>query len=56
VLIGRPDDAWLATWSRADGAVSHPVDPLRLPAAVAALLRSGRTSATTVARTTLGFD
>ena len=22
-----PDDAWLATWSRADGAVSHPVDP-----------------------------
>ena len=27
VLIGRPDDAWLATWSRADGAVSHPVDP-----------------------------
>ena len=24
VLIGRPDDAWLATWSRADGAVSHP--------------------------------
>src|SRR5215218_2483749 len=56
LLIGRADDAWLATWSRADGAVSHPVDPLRLPAAVAALLRSGRPSATTVARTTLGFD
>ena len=30
VLIGRPDDAWLATWSRADGAVSHPIDPIRL--------------------------
>ena len=40
VLTGRPDDAWLATWSRADGVVAHPVDPLRLPAAVAQLLRT----------------
>ena len=40
VLTGRPDDAWLATWSRADGVVPHPVDPLRLPAAVAQLLRA----------------
>jgi DNA-binding response OmpR family regulator len=40
VLTGRPDDAWLATWSRADGVVAHPIDPLRLPAAVAQLLRS----------------
>ena len=39
VLTGRPDDAWLATWSRADGVVPHPVDPIRLPAVVAALLR-----------------
>jgi hypothetical protein len=39
VLTGRRDDAWLATWSRADGVVPHPVDPLRLPDAVAALLR-----------------
>jgi DNA-binding response OmpR family regulator len=52
VLIGRPDDAWLATWSRADGAVSHPVDPLRLPAAAAALLRSRMSTETAVARTT----
>jgi DNA-binding response OmpR family regulator len=52
LLIGRPDDAWLATWSRADGAVSHPVDPLRLPAAVAALLRPQMSSETAVARTT----
>jgi DNA-binding response OmpR family regulator len=52
VLIGRPDDAWLATWSRADGAVAHPVDPLRLPAAVAALLRPGMSTETAVARTT----
>ncbi len=40
VLTGRPDDAWLATWSRADGVVAHPVDPMRLPAAVAQLLRT----------------
>lgn len=39
VLTGRSDDAWLATWSRADGAVGHPIDPIRLPAAAAALLR-----------------
>lgn len=39
VLIGRPMDAWLATWSRADGVVSHPLDPLVLAEAVAALLR-----------------
>ena len=41
VLTGRPDDAWLATWSRAEGAVPHPVDPVRLPAAAAELLRAG---------------
>jgi DNA-binding response OmpR family regulator len=40
VLTGRPDDAWLATWSRADGVVPHPVDPFRLPATVADLLRA----------------
>lgn len=45
VLTGRPDDAWLATWSRADGVVGHPVDPVRLPAVVAALLRGARTPA-----------
>ena len=38
VLTGRPQDAWLATWSRADGAVPHPLDPLQLAEAVAHLL------------------
>jgi DNA-binding response OmpR family regulator len=52
VLIGRPDDAWLATWSRADGALSHPVDPIRLPAAVAKLLRPQLSTETAVAPTT----
>lgn len=42
VITGRPDDAWLATWSRADGAVGHPIDPVRLPEAAAQLLRAGR--------------
>ena len=38
VLTGRPQDAWLATWSRADAAVPHPVDPFQLGEAVVRLL------------------
>jgi DNA-binding response OmpR family regulator len=40
VLTGRPQDAWLATWSRADAAVPHPIDPIQLAEAVISLLRS----------------
>ena len=40
VLTGRPQDAWLATWSRADAAVPHPIDPLQLAAVVVRLIRS----------------
>jgi DNA-binding response OmpR family regulator len=40
VLTGRPQDAWLATWSRADAAVPHPLDPLQLAEAVVRLLSS----------------
>ncbi len=39
VLTGRPQDAWLATWSRAEAAVSHPIDPMQLADAVIRLLR-----------------
>lgn len=39
VLTGRPQDAWLATWSRAEAAVSHPIDPIRLAEAVIGLAR-----------------
>ncbi|MFD5203275.1 hypothetical protein ACFWM7_24715 [Streptomyces sp. NPDC058375] len=39
LLIGRPQDAWLATWSRAESAVTLPVDPVEFPDALAALLR-----------------
>ncbi|WP_245155107.1 hypothetical protein [Nocardioides sp. 1609] len=40
VLTGRPQDAWLATWSRADAAVPHPIDPIQLAESVIGLLRS----------------
>jgi len=40
VLTGRADDAWLAKWSRAEAAVPHPIDPMRLGTAVAGLLRA----------------
>ncbi|MEJ7741950.1 MAG: hypothetical protein WKF73_05015 [Nocardioidaceae bacterium] len=39
VLIGRAEDGWLATWSRADAAVPHPLDPMVLAEAVIQLLR-----------------
>ena len=40
VLTGRVEDAWLATWSRAEAAVPHPIDPLRLADVVIRLLRA----------------
>ena len=40
VLTGRAEDAWLATWSRAEAAVPHPLDPIVLAEAVIALLRT----------------
>lgn len=39
VLIGRREDAWLATWSRADAVVTHPIDPLVIADAATRLLR-----------------
>lgn len=40
VLTGRVQDNWLATWSRADAAVPHPLDPIELAETVVRLLRS----------------
>jgi DNA-binding response OmpR family regulator len=40
VLTGRPDDAWLATWSRAEASVPHPIDPIVLGRTVLGLLRA----------------
>ncbi|MFF9812690.1 hypothetical protein [Streptomyces sp. NPDC014006] len=42
VLIARPQDAWLATWSRADAAVALPVEPVEFASALASLLRQER--------------
>lgn len=39
VVIGRPQDAWLATWSRAEAVVPQPIDPMRLAEVVVDLLR-----------------
>ncbi|WP_246169223.1 hypothetical protein [Actinotalea subterranea] len=39
VLIARPADAWLASWSAADEVVQRPLDPMVLQQAVAGLLR-----------------
>jgi DNA-binding response OmpR family regulator len=38
VLTGRPDDTWLANWSRAEAAVPHPLDPILLGRTVSELL------------------
>jgi CheY-like chemotaxis protein len=38
VLTGRPGDAWLATWSRAEAAVPHPLDPMQLAETVLGVL------------------
>jgi DNA-binding response OmpR family regulator len=39
VITGRRDDAWLASWSRADAAVPHPINAIALAPAVAELMR-----------------
>lgn len=39
VLTGRAADGWLASWSQAEAAVPHPIDPLVLGSAIATLAR-----------------
>jgi DNA-binding response OmpR family regulator len=40
LLVARVADAWLATWAEADAVTPYPVDPVRLPAQAAELLRA----------------
>ena len=40
VLLGRPQDGWLAGWSLADATVSHPLDPIAVSEALADLART----------------
>jgi DNA-binding response OmpR family regulator len=38
LIVARRDDAWLASWSRAEAVVPHPVDAVTLTAAVNSLI------------------
>ena len=46
LITGRAQDAWLASWSLAEGVVSHPIDPFTIAGKVADLLRPRLLSAT----------
>ncbi len=39
VITGRQQDAWLATWSRAEAVVAQPLDPIHLAEVVIDLAR-----------------
>ena len=39
VLTGRAADGWLASWSEADAAVPHPIDPLVLTSTICDVAR-----------------
>jgi DNA-binding response OmpR family regulator len=45
LIAGRVQDNWLASWSRADDVVLHPIDPFTLGAKVVALLSSDHATA-----------
>ena len=38
VILGRPQDEWLARWSGAAGSVSFPIDPRELADVVSTIL------------------
>src|SRR6201982_1883108 len=38
LIIGRADDGWLATWSRADAVISPPLDPVAQAHGIAGLM------------------
>ena len=39
-ITGRVQDNWLASWSKADEVVMHPIDPFTIASKVAELLKS----------------
>jgi DNA-binding response OmpR family regulator len=47
ILTGRPQDAWLATWSRADAVIPRPLSAFDLARGAGELLRRRMRSATT---------
>lgn len=44
VLVGRKSDAWLAGWSRAEGVISHPIDPFTVSSTIADIFRKTHVS------------
>lgn len=40
VVVRREDDRWLATWSRAEAVLVHPLDPITAAQCVAGVLRN----------------
>lgn len=46
VIVGRREDGWLATWSRADAVTTHPIEPVALAEAVGGLVRQRREAST----------
>ncbi|MGH3730666.1 MAG: hypothetical protein ACRDTU_18220 [Micromonosporaceae bacterium] len=47
VVLARAADRWLASWSRADAVLVHPLDPVRTAETVADLLRRRTLTAST---------
>lgn len=45
LIVARAQDAWLAGWSRADGVVTHPIDPFTLAKSAANLLEQNQLTA-----------
>ena len=45
LIVARAQDAWLAGWSRADGVVTHPIDPFTLAKSASNLLAPNQLSA-----------
>jgi DNA-binding response OmpR family regulator len=40
LITGRAQDNWLATWSKAEGTVTHPIDPFTLARKCGEILKS----------------
>jgi len=45
LIVARAQDAWLAGWSRADGVVTHPIDPFTLAKSATNLLAPNQLTA-----------
>ena len=39
LITARPSDNWLATWSKAEATVLHPIDPFTIASKCASLLK-----------------